>query len=560
MKNNRPSFKRNKYLIMKKLLLVYLLALMLSPIVARNSDSLSDDKKHPRTGAEGIYALWYKSQKDPDLFLRQPYITGGQMVFQWKELAPEKGKFDFSKIAGELDKYGRMGIYTTIQINGNLKPDWLYEEVPYHPEKFSEQIRDKKGSLMYWHPTHKEAYLDLLKAFAEFMRNNGNRKYLLGIRQNFNGFGTEHLHVPTQNADLNQWIVPEKIDKSIDIKPWSKEVKEDYEAFVLDNYIKLFSGVMKVFVRNTINENLEARYKNDFRSGKLCWFHTSSEAEPRSSEVERQYRIFYDDCRSGKTLAYAEPWASAWGHHGIKDDRWCSPPQWFYWTHLFNLHCGVTYIGIYSSDMQVAIDGTYNSSGVHYQDGDNRNYQKEFTDTLLFAKKYAGFHDTPDQSPGAWVAFRENDMILAANKMTEEKRKLAFFTGDYNFLMERLPDKSYGHKVINIGPDEQRFGAWARVLPAGEHMKLRLNPVFLESCKDSRILVRMTYYDGKGKDFNVLINGIPHPVKCEGLNQWNTKVIEIKDGILKPDDKLAHITIQNNSENIYLHMVEVTRS
>jgi hypothetical protein len=59
-----------------------------------------------------------------------------------------------------------------------------------------------------------------------------------------------------------------------------------------------------------------------------------------------------DDARSGKTSAYAEPWASAWGHHGgLRDDRWCSPPQWMYWRLLNDLHCGVSYIAIYGSDL-----------------------------------------------------------------------------------------------------------------------------------------------------------------------------------------------------------------
>jgi hypothetical protein len=210
--------------------------------------------------------------------------------------------------------------------------------------------------------------------------------------------------------------------------------------------------------------------------------------------------------------------------------------------------------------MQVAIDGTYSSRGVVYKDGDNRNYQKEFTETLRFADKYAGFHDQPARSPGAWVAFRENDTILAANDLSVEKRKLRRLTGDYSFLMERLPDNSYGKGITNIGPDEIRFGAWARMLPAKEPMKLRLNPEFLNSCKNSKISVRVTYYDAKGTDFSIVLNNVPHLVTCEGQNKWNTRVIEIKDGIIKPDDKQSHISIQNGSEEICLHMVEVARS
>lgn len=534
--------------------------MMLSSSFAQKSVTISGDKEPKLTGAEGLYALWYKNKPNEKEFLEQPYMIGGQMVFQWRELAPEKGKYDFSKIALELENFSKMKMYTTIQINGNQKPEWLYEEVPYHPTKFSVQIRDEKGSIMYWHPTHRDAYIEMLKAFADFIKKNKNGKNLIGIRQNFNGFGTEHLPVPAQNVDLSQWIVPAKNDKSIEIKPWSREIKEEYEELVLDNYIKIFAGVMNVFVRNTINENLEAKYKKDFLSGKLCWFHTSSEAEPHSTEVERQYRIFYEDCRSGKTLAYAEPWASAWGHHGKRDHRWCSPPQWFYWTQLINLHCGVSFIGLYSSDMQLALDGTYKSGDVDYRDDENHTYQKEFTETIHFAKKYVGFHDKPSISPGAWVAFRENDSILANNNQPAGGRKLSFITGDYDFLMKRLPDNSYGKGIINVGPDEQRFGAWARVLPAKEQMNFQINPAFIESCKNKSISLRVTYYDAKGKDFNIFINNIPHAVACKGQNKWNTKVIEINDGIIKPDDKQAHISIQNGTENLYLHMVEVTRT
>jgi hypothetical protein len=552
---------------MNRILLVLLSSLMISPIFSQNLIN-SNAKSNPnRDEAAGLYALWYQNTPNAEQYLNQPYIIGGQMVYQWKDLEPEKGKYDFSKMALELEKYSKLKIYTTIQINGNKKPDWLYNEVPCHPKKFSVQVSDKLGSLMYWHPTHKQAYANLLKAFAEFIRTNKNSKYLVGIRQNFNGVGTEHLRIPEENRDLKQWIVPEGADKSIPLQAYSDEISDQYEIFILDNYIQLFANTVKVFVRNNISIALEAKYKNKFESGKLCWFHTSSEAEPHApdvainaADVELQYRRFYDYCRSGKTLGYAEPWASAWGNHGSElDDRWCSPPQWFYWTQLNNLNCGVSYIGIYSMDMQVAIDGTYRVGKIDYKDGDNRNYQNEFTETLNFANKYVGFHDKPAKSPGAWVAFRENDTILAANGIPAKLRKLKVLTGDYNFLMERLADKSYGQGITNIGPNEKRFGAWARVLPVNEQMNFRLNPVFVKNCKNKSVSIKVTYYDAKGKDFKILVNNTPHFVVCKGQNQWETKVIEIKDGLIKANDKKAHISIQNGAENLYLHMIEVTR-
>ncbi len=540
---------------MKKLQLISLAMLLLNVLNAQHSANTPGRKN---ADAEGLYALWYKNKENPELYLNQPYIIGGQMVFQWKDLEPEKGQYDFSAIANELAKYSKMGIYTTIQINGNLKPDWLYEEVPYHPEKFSVQIRDKEGSLMFWHPLHKEAYFDLLSAFANFIKNNEAGNYLLGIRQNFNGLGTEHVHVPVEKTDLTEWIIPAGSDGSIELHEWSPEIMEQYREFVLDSYIELFSDFINVFVRNTIHPDLEAKYKDEFASGKLCWFHTSSEVEPRASSGEIKYIRFYDYCRSGQTVAYAEPWASAWGHHGGKtDDRWCSPPQWFYWTQLFNLHCGVSYIGIYSTDMQVAIDGTYDSHDVHYTDDEDHTYQKEFLAVLNFAKEYVGKQDEPSQSPGAWVAFRENNMVLAANGISEENRMLSTFTGDYNFLMERISDDSYGQGITNVGPDNQRYGAWCRVLPAGKQMKLRINGKFLESCKNLPLSVTVTYYDAKGKSFDVLMNGKSYSAKCQGQDKWKKATFNVES--IKAPDADAHIVIQNGNEDCYLHMVEVKR-
>lgn len=71
-----------------------------------------------------------------------------------------------------------------------------------------------------------------------------------------------------------------------------------------------------MFVRNNLPEGLRPRFADRFARERLAWFHTSSEAEPRSSATERQYATFLEYSRSGKTVGYAEPWASAWGEHG----------------------------------------------------------------------------------------------------------------------------------------------------------------------------------------------------------------------------------------------------
>jgi hypothetical protein len=505
----------------------------------------------------GLYAIWYS--KDTDKYLSQPYIKGGQIVLQWADVEVAKGVYDFSRIDQQLADLNRRGLFTTIQINGNTKPAWLFNETPYIEKKLSVQVKDPKGSLMFWHPTHREAYLKMLRSFAAHLRASPHAQTLLGLRMNLNSLGTEHHYIEPDDRSLDQWVVPDGVDPT-GLVPWSRERADEYIAAVMDTYVEEFRGVARIFVRNGIPEELEARYRDLFEDGTLSWFHTSSEAEPRATFAESKYQRFVRDCRSGKTTAYAEPWASTWGHHGGQtDDRWCSPPQWGYWRLLFDLHCGVSYIALYSTDMRVAVEGAYSSVDVNYSQPGGA-YQREFNAAFGFAAKYVGHHANPEKAPGAWVAFRQNDTVRAANGIPEARRKLSLFTGDYHFLMRRLPgDASHGEGVVNVGPDDQRFGAWARVLPAGQSMRLKLDDDFAESLRDQASRIHLTYLDQGRGTCRLETGATVMEVQRKGSGRWQTASIDIPPGGLISDNAGAHIRLTASTSPIHLHMVEVER-
>jgi hypothetical protein len=507
----------------------------------------------PRPANAGLYAIWYRDKYE---LLDVPYIVGGQIVVQWQDVAPDAGRYDFSPIARELKKLRTLGKKTTIQINGNLKPAWLFSRVPYYPEKLSVQVRDKPGTLMYWHPLHREAYTSMLKAFAGFLAQSPDRDALIGIRLNFNAIGTEHFPVPKEAQDLTKWTVPPGAQLG---PPWSPEQVALYEKAVVDTFVGHLSPHAKIFVRNNVDPKIAEQYRSLFETGKLAWFHTSSEAEPRSGGLERQYQRFFADCRSGKTVGYAEPWASAWGDHGKTDHRSCSPPQWNYWRTLLDLHCGVSFLALYANDLGVAVAGSYHVNQNHYDEGtDRRGYQQEFEAAFRFAEKYVGYHASPEASPGAWVAFRENHVALATNVPSEQNRKLSFFTGDYNFLMERLPDKTEG--VHNVGPENQRQGAWARVLSPTEKMELKLDARFASSFKRGK--VRITYLDQAGaadSPFQLIAHGAQMTVTPKGTGRWQTAELVLPAGPLTAAASGAHLKIIAGATPVCLHMLEVAR-
>jgi len=512
-----------------------------------------------RNDAPGVYPIWYKDQVY-DL----PFVEGAQIVLQWGNIETSQGVYDFSTLVTKLTEAKNRGVLASVQINGNLKPAYLFNLVPYHPLALSSQVSDLQGTLMYWHPDFVTAHNAFLAAYASFIKESPLAQYILGIRQNFNAIGTEHYVVPSQNIDLAQWQVPPGVDPHV---PWTKQIGDDYRTNVLAQYVSLFnnSGV-QLFVRNSIDDTLKATYQTDFEQGRLSWFHTSSEAEPRSKWVEPQYETFFSYARSGMTTAYAESWASAWGHHGGKtDDRWNSPPQWNYWRVLFDLHCGVSFIGVYGDDLGVALNGTYSRSGVVYDDSvSGFDYQYEFTRAFQFASRYAGFHNRPNESPGAWVAFRKNSVVLAANGQSVQARTLVTFTDDYNFLATRLADNSVGEGVINRGPDEQRFGAWARQVLAGDSLRIALDTNFVQSLGGQPAVLRVIYLDDAslaGTEFDVIHSGGQTlTVLSGGTGKWKELEISIANANFVADVNGAHISVVNTgSQTLELHMIEVRR-
>lgn len=513
------------------LLALFILSSALAPSV-RAADHAPDPDR-------GLYAIWYK-----DNSLTLPFIKGGQIVCQWRDLEPREGVYDFSSLATQLADFQRQGRKATIQVNGNRKPQWLFGKVPHHPERFDNQVSDPQGVLMFWHPAFVRAYLDFLAAYANFLKTSPYKGVVLGVRLNFNALGTEHHNVPPGKRALRQWITPAGVSAGTAFTP---QAALDYDNQVLAAWVKNFSDFTRVFVRNNIGEELRARYAPMFGSGRLAWFHTSSEMEPRGANGgERQYLTFFDDCRSGKTVGYAESWADSWGLHGggMRDGRWCSPSQWNYWRLLSDLNMGVSFIAIYGNDLSVAASGRHVGQ-------DAAQYREEFTKAFEFAARYAGTHASPAVAPGAWVAFRHSTV----NRMTQSK--LEKMTGDYNFLMERLPGP--GTFKTNVGPDRQRFGAWALMLPTDERLRLELNDTFVKSLSDRAATINITYLDDAKGSFDTLAGEKTFVTKLQGSKEWKTASFKISGSALVKDTHGAHITIDAHSAPIAFHMVEVSR-
>jgi len=483
----------------------------------------------------GLYAIWAGNK--PEL-LDLPFVNGGQAFVQWAWLEPEPGVYDWSRLDVILKTLNERQQPGTVQVNGNNKPAWLYDRVPTRPDKLSNQINDDQGTLMYWHPNHLKAYTDFLAAYGQHLAASPYHDAVLGVRLNFNALGTEHMHVKVPDRDPAAWHCPPGVDPG---PKFDEHTVGTYQRAVVDAFVKAFRPHTRIFVRNNVDQELRQAYAKEFASGDLCWFHTSSELEPRS---EGQYRTFLDWCRSGQTLAYAESWADAWGAHGIRDPRWCSPPQWNWWRLLIDLHCGVSFIAVYGNDLQVALDGKPQG-----KDKDTKpSYQAEFTAAFEFAAKYSGYHASPDASPGAWVAFRSETENVNYQKPLQD------LTGDYTFLAGRvLPDKTVPLRLA--GPEEQRFGAWAVRLPAGESLSIRLDERFAASLKGQPAEIHVTWLDEGTGSFTIAGGGVTQTVERGASGRWQTTTVKLPAAAFEA----ARAVTVTAPAPLTLHMIEVTR-
>lgn len=116
---------------------------------------ISTDSPTPLRG--GVIAVWLGGRTiDRDAILDLPVVQGGQAVVQWAQVEPEKGRYDFSALDAQLADYARRKLPVTIQLNGNRKPAYLFNEVPYVREGGREvrafvQVQNREGTLMYRH-------------------------------------------------------------------------------------------------------------------------------------------------------------------------------------------------------------------------------------------------------------------------------------------------------------------------------------------------------------------------------------------------------------------------
>ena len=492
----------------------------------------------------GIYSVWIQPGREKDMDL--PFIKGGQICLQWADLEPEEGKYDFSALDKQAQVFRDRRMKCTVQVNANRKPGWMFKCIPYYTKGMGAE-EDPNGRPMYWYPRFTNAYLNFLKAFADHLKRAPYKDTILGVRQNFNAIGTEGIVMNDPQAkDLKNWVIPEGISTDT-LHAWTAKDQSDYQRVVMQAWVKEFVPDIFVFVRGHLPDPVLEPYLDLFESGKLGLFSTgATPVETKNDYFIHMYTHFAKYSKTGKALGYAEPMSDCWGYHGRprqnKPKMIVTPAQMNYWRLLLDLHYGLSFIACYGMDLDMACDGT------HPYEGKLPELKDEFYQADLFATKYAGYLNSPSQSPGAWVALRQLD-----RKPGDEKYPL---TNDCEFLMKRLPDNSKGIK--NAGPPNQRFGGWARVLAKGETMNLVMDKRFKKSLAGKPGVIHLIYLDNENGTIQLAAGGQTYPIEMKNSGKWVTASVDLAQAQFANDDE-ADIHVTCPEAELTLHMLELSR-
>ena len=479
-------------------------------------------EKHPA----GCYLIWGRR----DLVSTCDFLKGGQIMVQWRDIAPARGEFDWSKLDEGLRFFAKIGRPLTVQVNANKKPDWLWDYVA--------NCGNNRGAIpQYWDPRYLEIQKELVAAFANHLKASPHRHLVLCVRASPNAIGTEHMWVlPADRSPSDTWIYPP--DGHRCPTPWTRgETSKKYYYTIMKAYMDALMPEINVALRANLFTGLYPDGGAQHLIDEGGWiFGTGSDIDPHGTNYKS-----YEDvdlfsvqmARSGKTKAYWENWGTVESHpNGV---------SWSYWRCLMELHKGVSYVAVKGWAVRASLK--------------NPEYVKAFE----FVNRYAGFHTTPAESPGAWCALRGG----------KERPR-----GNYWWFLEQIDsddtsvaiESDYGKKMI--GPDEQRFGRFARrtdVASGKREFFFRLDPKFRDSLRRQPCRLRVWYLDDGQGAWQVRWGSGSSDrriVRKSGSGRWKECLVDVPGsafrGILERKSDLALAAAGENDTTF--HMVEIVRA
>ncbi|MFQ5606235.1 MAG: hypothetical protein ACE5HS_23430, partial [bacterium] len=147
----------------------------------------------------GVYSIWPGNDMQ---VLNLDHVKGGQIFTNWKDLEPDSGAFNWTRLDDELALMNSLGVKASVQVNANLNdfPDWIFQSVA------ACTLLSKNPNFIYpqfWDPIFLNHTKQFINALAEHLKASPYKENVLLIRQNWNGVATERYWLSRADQDPN---------------------------------------------------------------------------------------------------------------------------------------------------------------------------------------------------------------------------------------------------------------------------------------------------------------------------------------------------------------------
>lgn len=503
-------------------------------LAARLSE-IPSEQKHPNAGVYPIWAWWITPEEFSEKY---PYLEGQQIFITWSELKPaENEPYQWNVLDARIE--ARIGdledkvLY--LQLNA-VWPDWIFNHVAQ--ASFTERGNHPP---QFWDPIYINLYRQFINDVAQHVAQSDYKDKILLVRAQYNALNPEAItpwnHFSYTDFEPTSAGHIYKVD-------FTREIGNEYARQIVKTYLDAFKplGIQVVTKPFGATQN-DFSLAEEFANMGAGFFSTNSTPNPIARN--ETLRLSKHEAR---VRSFSEPYNTV----TIRDN----PLQWLYWQTLSDLHQGVEFISYYGDDL------------------DNETYAEIFE----FAQKYAGWYRQPEQSPGAWIAFRDiknssasawGGGYLEGNyeyliSQLEPNNSLSLFAYNGTGEMDEFNLNPQSKPITNLGTQSQKEGIWARQTN-GQPIYLDINDTFAASLGGD-IALKISYFDGDNGKFQLSYNDQTGQLKTHtfaktGTQLWKEATLTINSYQFSNNlEKNADIQLLNagDGEDIF-HLVEIVR-
>ncbi len=499
---------------------------------------------HAQVPDAGVYSIWPGNDSS---ILSLDHVKGGQIFTNWKDLKPDNGVFDWTRLDNDLALMNSLGVKASVQVNANFDdfPDWIFDSVAHgtleSTDKPNDPTRPGNPEIVYpqfWDPVFLDHTRQFIDALAEHLNDSPYKENVLLIRQNWNGVATEKYWLSA--ADQTVPLEPTPSGHIYDV-PYSDELAIAYSESVVELHKAFLDVEVPVAIRAFTTsggwkaENREANLDShqDLVDDGFWFFSTSTKPFEQNTELFAGYLEY---TKPGLTIGYSENFANLTGLADTSDTS-VSREQGAYWEALWNMHRGVSYLAYRGNDLA----------------------DPALFDTFEFANKYAGYHASPEVSPGGWIALRP--AVINANM--QNRFPDYEWVDNYEFFISQVDPDNTSVGLTQVGPFPDRESYWSRQTNSTNRMEFILDSEFRTAINGEDLSIRVVYLDDGSDTWSLLYENAGGEVNLGTVNKtnsglWLEAFFDLTNADFVDSAKDLVLFSEADGDDIF-HMIEVVR-